>query len=234
MPQRPASSERANRYFVRRLLSWGRSNLRDFPWRHETEPFRLLVTEVLVQRSRGGTVAKVYVELFRRWPDARSLAEASSEEIEDVIRPLGLVRRAVTLKRMAQQVVEFGGVPTSLDMMLKLSGVGRYAASATAAAAFGQRHPTVDATSARVYRRYFGLRGPKDSYVDDELWDLVDEVSPKRPQKLWNWAVLDLAAKVCLPKNPRCSDCPLRGGCMFGQTRLPPVSDTPGRRITSM
>lgn len=208
------------RVFVRRLLAWGRTNRRDFPWRGERDPFRVLVAEVLLQRSRGTTVAAVYKRFFDRWPSAEALAKAEVSEIEDVIRPLGLTRRAVSLKTMAVQVVEFGGVPSSVVEMTRLAGVGRYAASATSAAAFGGRTATVDATSARVYRRYFGLKGPKDSHVDAELWELVAQVLPTRAAQEWNWAVLDLAALVCLPKLPRCSACPLSRDCVTGSARL--------------
>lgn len=212
--------EQRKRAFVRRLLAWGRRNRREFPWRGERDPFRVLVAEVLLQRSRGTTVAGVYVELFKRWPDARGLAAADEQEIVEVIRPLGLTGRARTLKRMAAQVVEAGGVPRAVDAMLRLSGVGRYSASATAASAFGREEATVDGTSARVYRRVFGITGPREAHVDDELWELVAEVSPKRGAiREWNWAVLDLASQICLPKVPRCPECPVQEQCAYGSFR---------------
>lgn len=206
--------------FVRRLLRWGRANRRAFPWREESDPFRLLVTEVLVQRSRSGTVAKVYEQLFDRWPDAEALAAASEEDIREVIAPLGLTGRARTLKRMAQEVVERGGVPRSVEQMLRLSGVGRYAATATAASAFNRRAVSVDGTSARVYRRVFGLQRLGPDKVDDELWAIVERVAPKRGLAEWNWAVLDLAAAICLPKVPRCEECPVRPACWYGSADL--------------
>ena len=228
------SSEQRKRSFVRRLLAWGRQNRRDFPWRGERDPFRVLVAEILLQRSRGTTVAGVYESLFQRWPDAEHLAAADESEIADVIRPLGLTRRAATLKRMASQVVEAGGVPRSVDSMLRLAGVGRYSASATAASAFGREQPSVDGTSARVYRRVFELTGPRDSHVDDELWELVAEVSPKRGAiREWNWAVLDLASLICLPKVPRCPECPVLDQCAYGSRRIWTLSQG-SSRITSV
>lgn len=213
--------EQKKRAFVRRLLAWGRKNRRSFPWRGDSDPFRVLVAEVLLQRSRGTTVAGVYEELFARWPDALRLAEAEESEIIKVIRPLGLTGRARTLKRMAEQVVEAGGVPRSVESMLRLAGVGRYSASATAASAFGKEQATVDGTSARVYRRVFGLTAPRDAHVDDRLWNLVAEVTPKRGAiKEWNWAVLDLASMICLPKVPRCPECPVLEQCSFGSSRI--------------
>ncbi|MEA2451528.1 MAG: A/G-specific adenine glycosylase [Actinomycetota bacterium] len=218
--------QEAKKPFVRKLLRWGRANQRDFPWRHERDPFRVLVAEVLLQRSRGVTVAKVYEQLFGRWPDAAALAAADVEAIRDVIRPLGLTRRAEQLQKLASQVVGLGGVPRSAEDMLRFSGVGRYAASATASAVFQQRQPTVDGTSARVYRRYFGLHGDRDAQVDDEVWELVAAAMPSVGTREWNWAVLDLAAQICLPKVPRCPECPLQTDCFVGRSRTL-VSETP-------
>lgn len=215
------------RAFVRNLLRWGRQNRREFPWRGETDTFRIVVAEVLLQRSRGTTVAGVYEALFQRWPSARELAQADVEEVRAVIRPLGLTSRAELLVKFAQQVMAFGRVPDSLQEMTRLAGVGRYAASASLAQVTRQRHPVVDGTSARVYRRYFGLEGTRDSEVDEALWGLVEAVSPKRPTPEWNWAVLDLAAAICLPKVPKCVECPLRQKCFTGRHRTPILSQPP-------
>ena len=207
------------RYFVRRLLAWARAEGRTFPWREETDPFRVLIAEILLQRSRGTTVAGVYRQLFRRWKTPRSLARAEVAHIEEVIRPLGLTRRAATLKRLAKEMVDLGALPSTMEGLMALPGVGRYAASATLAV-LGKRSPAVDGTSARVYRRYFGLSAERDGQVDDELWALVEETSPRRPSPGWNHAVLDLASAICLPKVPRCPDCPLKARCVVGRARI--------------
>jgi A/G-specific adenine glycosylase len=204
--------------FIRALRRWGRAHRRSFPWRETDDPFRVLVAEVLLQRSRGVTVAKVYEALFARWPDAGTLAHARVPAIEGVIRPLGLVRRASSLRAMAARVAD-GGVPRELAGLEALPGVGRYAASATLAAAFDRRAPVVDGVTARVYRRYFGLPGDAPAVADRELWDLVDRVTPARAARTWNWAVLDLAALVCLPAQPRCDACPLAAGCAWNAAR---------------
>ena len=201
--------------FRRTLSRWGALNRRSFPWRETDDPFRILVAEVLLQRSRGVTVAKVFERLFSRWPDAEHLARARVDSIESVIRPLGLVSRAAKLRALARSVVQLGTVPNSLEGLLGLPGVGPYAAGATMAVAFGERSAVVDGVTARVYRRYFGLSTDLPAVSDKELWSLVTDVTPKRSVKEWNWAVLDLAATTCLPKIPRCSACPLRAECAW-------------------
>ncbi len=198
------------------LLEWGRANRRVFPWREETDPFRVLVAEVLLQRSRGRTVAGVYTELFERWPDAPSLAAASVEDIREVIRPLGLVRRAATISQLAVEIEARGSVPRSIGELTDLPGIGFYAARATAVVCFGERVPTVDAVSARVYRRVLGIgefAESADRSVGDELVERVHELMPGSHFREWNWAILDLAAAVCLPKRPRCDGCPLEDVC---------------------
>ena len=206
--------------FTRRLKRWGAENRRAFPWRETSDPFRILVAEVLLQRSRGKTVAAVYEELFRRWPDAHALSRARNPSIASVIRPLGLVKRAATLRSLAAEVVRLGAVPDTLDGLLALPGVGRYAASATLAVGFAKRAPVVDGVTARVYRRYFGLEGDSPASADTELWQLVERATPRTHVREWNWAVLDLAAMVCLPKVPRCSECPLASHCAWSQRSL--------------
>ena len=173
-----------------------------------------MLAEVLLQRSRGRTVAKVYRSLLKRWPDAATLSRAREASIATMIRPLGLTRRATTLRAMAKEVVRLGGVPRTFDELIALPGVGRYAANTTLVVAFGKKAPVVDGVSARVYRRFFGVGSDLLPSEDEELWKRVAEVTPSRARD-WNWAVLDLAAEVCLPARPRCGACPLRAKCAF-------------------
>lgn len=203
----------AQETFVRPLVRWGRANRRSFPWREIDDPFQILVAEVLLQRSRGTTVARVFTELVERWPTPEALSRARIGSIRRLIRPLGLLRRAETLKALATAIAARGRVPSSVEGLMALPGVGRYAASATAAVAFRARAATVDGVTARVYRRFFGLDETLPASSDRTLWSVVQEVTPRRGLREWNWAVLDLAATICLPARPRCSECPLEAGC---------------------
>jgi A/G-specific adenine glycosylase len=106
-------------------------------------------------------------------------------------------------------------VPGSLDGLVALPGVGRYAANATLVVAFGQRAPVVDGVTARVYRRYLGLESDMPASNDQDLWAAAEEATPTTAVREWNWAVLDLAAEVCLPARPRCPACPLVERCRF-------------------
>jgi A/G-specific adenine glycosylase len=199
-------------HFTSQLLAWYTDNGREFPWRQTDDPYRILICEVLLRRSRSTTVAKVAGPFFERWPSAAELAEADVDEVVEVIRPLGLTSRAGQLVQLAQALRDRSDFPGSVAELVALPGVGRYAAAAT----LGE--PAVDGTSARVYRRYFGqLDAAHHRTVDDDLWDLVGAARPTTSDasRLVNWAVLDLAAAKCLPLRPRCETCPLALDCYW-------------------
>jgi A/G-specific adenine glycosylase len=201
-------------HFTSQLLAWYEHNGRVFPWRQTDDPYRILICEVLLRRSRSTTVAKVTEPFFSRWPSPAALAEAEVHEVIEVIRPLGLTGRASQLIKLAQALSDREQFPDSVDELVALPGVGRYAAAAT----LGE--PTIDGTSARVYRRYFGsLNSAEHKTVDRALWDLATDVVGSHPHaRRVNWAVLDIAAGTCAPSRPRCSACPLQSSCVWGQT----------------
>lgn len=221
-------NEKKRQAFLSRLLAWGETNRRSFPWRGERDPFRILVAEILLQRSRGKTVTTVYSDLFSRWPTAQALSGAPITQLTSTIQPLGLVRRAVTIKALAEEVRRLGEVPRSVPNLMNLPGVGRYAATATAAAAFGADEPSVDAVSARVYRRFFGLPADSEPSGDSSLWEAVRRASRGSPIRELNWAALDLAATICLPKVPRCGSCPLRRSCTWANPVMSEATSTLG------
>jgi A/G-specific adenine glycosylase len=197
-------------HFTSQLLAWYADNGREFPWRQTDDPYRILICEVLLRRSRSTTVAKVAGPFFERWPSAAELADADVGEVVDVIRPLGLTSRASQLVSLGQGLRDRADFPSSVAELVSLPGVGRYAATAT----LGE--PTVDGTSARVYRRYFGfLDSTHHKTVDNTLWELAETALSVRHEaaRRLNWAVLDLAASTCLPINPRCETCPVSPAC---------------------
>lgn len=187
------------------------------------DPFRILIAEVLLQRTRADSVAPVYAEVFRRWPSRRRLALARVDSVASVIRPLGLAYRASRLVALARTVTQIGAVPRDPELLSKFPGVGRYVAHATVAAAFGLPVPAVDRVSARVYRRYFGRPDSLLPAQDRELWALVEKVTPRVSVREWNWTVLDLAAALCTSRTPKCRDCPLRARCLYA-AGVPPMS----------
>lgn len=209
--------------FLKSILTWGAKNKRDFPWRKDPDPFHILVAEFLLQRSRAKTVSKVYSQLFNRWPSYRQLAAVSISDISDVIGPLGLNKRAASLKDLAIAIKQRAGVPDNDAELRQLPGVGWYIASATLLTAFNKNILLIDSVTSRVYRRYFGLSGCMSTHnysssAKEATWDFLSGVMSEQTREL-NWSVLDLAASICLPKVPKCNDCPLESGCSYAKTK---------------
>jgi A/G-specific adenine glycosylase len=191
---------------------------RPFPWRSRSDPYEVLIGEVLLQRTRGEHASAVYRSFLTRWPTPSYLARARVPTIEKVIRPLGLLKRASILKRLGQALVAAGGVPLDLSQLERMPGVGPYAAHSVAIFAMGRDLPLVDWVIARVLRRYFGLSASKRPNHDRDLWELAGHLAaPGNARRLW-LGTLDFAAAVCKPR-PLCESCPLSQSCSRAQSQ---------------
>jgi A/G-specific adenine glycosylase len=192
-------------------IDWWEKHGRNFPWRNTRDPFRILVAELLLQRSRSGSVREVYIDLFERWPTPTDLKEADTDSILAVIEPLGLQHRAVRIKKLASAWDDLDRVPTDVARLQELPGIGPYSAKATAVAMSWTAQPPVDSVSSRVMKRLLGdLSQGKD---DDNVAISVYSHAPEERWRDLNWAILDIAAAVCMPKVPRCNNCPLSADC---------------------
>lgn len=174
----------------------------------------------------------VYQEFLRRWPHATALAGAQVRSIAAVIRPLGLVKRAPYLKQLGRALVEVGEVPSEPSELVKLPGLGPYAAHAVPIFHLGRDLPLVDWVIARVLRRVFELPEGRRPNVDPELWQLAERLAQVgRSRELW-LGTLDFAAEVCKPR-PLCESCPLTGSCAYFSAQELPVS-VGAHRITDV
>ncbi len=203
-------------YFRRRLLRWYGFNARQFPWRETDDPYLILLSEVLLQRTQAPQVKDNYQAIAAALPTPSALATAPLTAIGEVLRPLGLAKRAVTLKRMAEELVarHEGGVPSGVTDLMSLPGVGRYIAAATAAFATGSRLAVVDANVIRVLARFFGVSSAKKRPRDDPtVWRLAELLLPRSRAADYNRALIDFAALVCRARGPLCAECPLRRKC---------------------
>jgi A/G-specific adenine glycosylase len=196
------------------MLRWFREHPRSFPWREQRDPYAVLIGEILLQRTRGEQVVPVYQEFLRRWPTPDRLARARESSLARVIRPLGLAKRARTLKRLGRALAQPERVPTDPNLLERLPGVGPYAAHAVPIFAAGRNLPLVDWVIARVFRRYFGLPSERRPGTDPQLWELADRLAkPGRARQLW-LGTLDFAAAICRPR-PLCENCPLSPTCRY-------------------
>ena len=198
------------------LLDWYAEHERDLPWRRDPGPWRVLVSETMLQQTRVAAVLPRYEEFLRRFPTPAALAGADEEEVLAEWSGLGYYRRARSLHAAARQIVErhAGRVPGERDALLDLPGVGRYTAGAVLSIAFGRAEPLVDGNVERILSRLFLLTGNvKAGDTKRSLWDLAGRAVRAGPPDRVNQAMMELGALVCLPRSPRCGECPLRDPC---------------------
>lgn len=208
----------ANR--VPALVQWLAENGREYPWRHTTVPWHIYVSEILLQRTRGDAVEKVYEPFFDRFSSPEEILTASDREIHEVIESLGFGnQRTRTLREVGEflQNDHNGEVPNSLEELKRPYRVGPYSARACKLFAFGEPVSLVDANFARIFGRVFGLDLPSQPHKCAWFHELMAALVPDESAaaRAFNLACIDLGALVCTPENPHCSECPLEPACCY-------------------
>jgi A/G-specific adenine glycosylase len=199
----------------RRLLAWFDRHRRPMPWREDPAPYRVWISEIMLQQTQVATVIPYFERFTARFPDLASLAAAAEEDVLAAWSGLGYYRRARDLHRAARQVAAAGGrLPREAADWERLPGVGRYTAGAVASIAFGRPAPALDGNGVRVLCRLHALAGdPARQPLRGRLWDLLGELAAgARPGDV-NQAVMELGARVCRPGAADCAACPLADGC---------------------
>jgi A/G-specific adenine glycosylase len=203
--------------FHRRLLNWYDRHQRSLPWRGPSvDPYHVLVSEMMLQQTQVATVIPYFQRFIARLPTLADLAAADEQEVLRLWQGLGYYSRARNLQRCARKVMsEFGGsLPSNVECLLTLPGVGRYTAGAIASIAFGQRCAILDGNVARVLCRLWKLSGhPSEPQVRAILWERAMAVLPRQRVGDFNSALMELGALVCTPRNPQCLLCPVRHHC---------------------
>jgi A/G-specific adenine glycosylase len=200
----------------RALLAWYRAERRDLPWRRTRDPYAIWVSETMLQQTRVEAVIPYYERFLARFPDVGALAGADLDDVLSLWAGLGYYSRARNLKRAAEQVVtRFAGrLPDGVDMLRELPGVGRYTAGAIASIAFDHPAPIVDGNVARVLARLVGLREPiESSAVKARLWEEAERLAEGPAPGDLNQALMELGARICIPRAPRCDQCPVSRFC---------------------
>jgi A/G-specific adenine glycosylase len=215
----------------RELLSWFDRHRRDLPWRRTQDPYRIWVSEVMLQQTRVEAVLPYYNRFLSRFPSVDELTLAPLDEVLALWSGLGYYRRARQLHAAARRIVDAGEFPRTVDRLLELPGVGAYTAAAVASIAFGVAAPVLDGNVERVMARRLALaQDPKRGASRARLLDAVAALlDPARPGD-GNQALMELGATLCLPRQPRCRRCPLRPGCRAAAEGRPELYPPPRRR----
>ena len=209
--------------FRKQLLAWFRQFQRDLPWRRTRDPYRIWLSEIMLQQTRVAAVIPYYERFLTRFPDVRALAEAPQEEILRLWSGLGYYSRARNLQKAAQEIVakHDGKFPQDLDKALSLPGIGQYTAAAILSIAYGEKHAVLDGNVARVLARLGAIRGDlRESRRWQKLQHSADNLlGPKSPGE-WNQAMMELGATLCTPRAPQCLLCPVAKFCRARQLGL--------------
>ena len=214
------------RAFRSALQRWYAVHGRDLPWRRTRDPYAILVSEFMLQQTQVATVLPYYHRWLARFPDFASLARADESSVLHAWQGLGYYSRARRLHAAARAVMQnFGGeLPTAIAEIARLPGVGRYTAGALASFAFDRPEPVVEANIARLLARLTNCQIPIDSTAGRaRLWQTATALVPATGAHQHNSALMDLGALLCLPRQPRCGECPVRGFCLARNPALLPI-----------
>ncbi len=204
--------------FAARLLAWFDVHGRhDLPWQHPRDPYRVWISEVMLQQTQVRTVIAYFQRLMSELPDIKSLAETSEDRVFGLWSGLGYYSRARNLHRAAQRVMteHAGELPKDIEALSSLPGIGRSTAAAILAQAHGQRHAILDGNVKRVLARHRGIDGwPGASKIQAALWVEAEASTPHDRIVDYTQAIMDLGATVCIRSRPRCGDCPVAEDCV--------------------
>jgi A/G-specific adenine glycosylase len=204
------------------LIDWhARHGRHDLPWQHNRTPYRVWVSEIMLQQTQVATVLPYYHRFMQRFPDVRSLADAPIDDVLHLWTGLGYYARARNLHRAAILIRdEFGGeFPRAFEDVARLPGVGRSTAGAILALSLGERFPILDGNVKRVLSRFFGIEGDLATReATQKLWELSDACTPEQHVGVYTQAIMDVGATVCTRRNPLCAYCPLQETCFARRT----------------
>lgn len=201
------------RAFRRRLVGWYRQHGRDLPWRRTRDPYAILVSEVMLQQTQVSRAMLYYERFLDRYPTVEDLAYADEGEVRETWEGLGYYHRARNLQRTSQEIVEKhrGRFPRTHEGLTALPGIGAYTAGAVRSFAFHHDAAILDTNAARVLTRFFAL--PSEQQTTRFLWRVAQQVTPSGQAHVFNQAIMDLGATICVARAPRCHACPVRPVC---------------------
>jgi A/G-specific adenine glycosylase len=204
-------------HFSKEIINWYHQNKRDLPWRETKNPYKIWLSEIILQQTRVAQGLSYYLKFVDAFPTVQDLAKANEETVLKLWQGLGYYSRARNLHFSAQQVVNKfkGRFPTNYDALITLKGVGDYTASAISSFCSGEPHAVVDGNVYRVLARHFGIEDAIDSTIGKKIFkNLATELLNKNQPGLHNQSIMEFGALQCVPKNPNCPNCPLSGSCV--------------------
>jgi A/G-specific adenine glycosylase len=208
--RRKTLSPPRRRSLQKKLLAWYQAAHRDLPWRRTREPYRLWVSEVMLQQTQTVKVLEYYERFLARFPNLAALAAAAQDDVLKAWEGMGYYARARNLHRAAKYICENlqGRLPRDYEKLLQIPGIGPYTAAAVASIAFNRDHAVLDGNVERVLSRWFLIKQPpKATATKKLLQELAQQVLAKGKARYWNQAMMELGAQICTPRAPKCETC---------------------------
>lgn len=202
--------------FSTAILEWYEKHGRQYLWRLQKDPYKILIAEIMLQQTNADKVEPVYTQFIRKFPDLKTLVQSDMQDLKGELKPLGLEYRVTRLKDIGQKLVteHNAKVPSTEEGLKALPGVGQYIANAVLCFAYDMRTALVDVNVIRVYDRVFGLNSEKNRPREDtSVWEFANRMLPETNFREYNLAVLDFSAAICTARNPQCTECPLNEIC---------------------
>lgn len=219
-PDKPELTSRWKQSFRRRLLSWYKQHERDLPWRKSRDPYRVWVSEVMLQQTQVATVRDYFERFMAALPTVQHLARADEQQVLRLWEGLGYYRRARGLHAAAKVVCEEmdGAFPQTVDELMTLPGIGRYTAGAIVSIAYDRPAPILEANTIRLLARLIALEDdPTKSAGQKKLWHVAEQLLPRKQVSRFNQALMELGSLVCTPREPKCDACPVESLCKARQ-----------------
>jgi len=217
------------KYFTKRLLDWHHNtNTRSLPWKEEKDPYKIWLSEIILQQTRAQQGLPYYLKFTEAYPTLQALATTKDEKAFKLWQGLGYYNRCKNMLASARYISKElkGKFPDTYEGLLALKGIGPYTAAAIASFAYNLPHAVVDGNVYRVLSRYFGIDTPTDTTAGKKLFTtLANELLDKKNSAAYNQAIMDLGATICSPQNANCEECPLQKNCVAYKQDL--INDLP-------
>ena len=206
------------KFFQSTLIKWIHYNKRNFPWRKENiTPYEQLVAEIMLIKTNARGVIDVYNNFMKAYPTKEKLSKGKITKIKKLIRSLGLYKSRSRLLKKVPYLLNKNNI--SFDQLFSEKGIGMYVSSSFFCFCYGQRIPIIDTNVIRLFSRYFGKSFNLDPRRDKNIFDFAEDILPIKKYIEFNYALLDLPALICKPKNPNCSGCPLAVNCLYSNNQ---------------
>lgn len=216
-PNKEIPDRRAISFFRGKILRWFDKNKRNYPWRETSDPFKVLIAEMMLRRTKADQIKPVYEQLFEEYPDVEALAKSENKDVEKILYPLGLKWRTPAFGLVAREIREKyqSRIPETREELISLPGVGEYVAGAVLSIAYRKKEWLVDSNIVRIFKRYFGIKTSKEGRRDKHVVEIAKIYASGKDPGRATMGILDITALVCKPGKPACERCPLIDRCHY-------------------